>query len=391
MRQALIIGTASLTLLTFAGLSNSWAEPVAPAYDPAEPVGEPSPPESRNVSQEIRELLRPDRKIFDKARTLDERTHKNKINLKALEDELKKRKVIVAKARAAYEKADTELTLARKMMHRRLRTMVQLKRIKPYSVLFQSDSLSSFLKKQRVLTKIVGTDKTRIDEFQAKVETLERLKTDLDEKQGWLTNRLKGMDNVRKELLTDAEVKEKLFRAVELENAYYQELRKEVRESDKALRKIVRAKEGEFRPLWFDERAGQHLWPIINGVIPADGQFGRRRHPKFGTVTIHRGISIVPRSWNGRSPVKVRSVYKGHVVYTGWVPHLGWTVLLDHTKGYMSVYGHLDEDLAVKVGQRLERGQKIGLMSDSESIWGKRLYFEIRKDGRAIDPRPFLR
>ena len=194
------------------------------------------------------------------------------------------------------------------------------------------------------------------------------------------------MDNVRKELLTDVEVKEKLFRAVELENAYYQELRKEVRESDK--RQNRPCQRGRF------DRSGSmsepgNIWPIINGVIPADGQFGRRRHPKFGTVTIHRGISIVPRSWNGRSPVKVRSVYKGHVVYTGWVPHLGWTVLLDHTKGYMSVYGHLDEELAVKVGQRLERGQKIEFMSDSESIWGKRLYFEIRKDGRAIDLRPF--
>jgi len=367
------------------------AQADAPSYNPAEPVDKPSPPESRNVGQEIRELLRPDRKIFEKARTLDKRTNKNKINLKALEDELKKRKAIVGKARAAYEKADAELKAARKMMHRRLRTMVQLKRIKPYSVLFNSDSLSSFLKKQRVLKKIVGTDKTRIEEFQKKVSTLEKLKTDLDQKEGWLTNRLKGMDNVRKELLTDAEVKDKLFQAVEMENAYYQELRKEVRASDTALRKIVRTNEGDFRPLWFDERAGQHLWPIINGVIPADGQFGRRRHPKFGTVTIHRGISIVPRSWNGRTPVKVRSVYKGHVVYTGWVPHLGWTVLLDHTKGYMSVYGHLDKNLTVKVGQRLERGQKIGLMSDSESIWGKRLYFEIRKDGRAIDPRPFLR
>jgi murein hydrolase activator len=389
MRSRHTLGILVLAALVCAVSAPGHAEP--PAYNPDAPVTKPTPPKARNSSQEIRELLRPDRKIFEKARTLDNRTTENKKTLKALEKELKKRKAIVGKARAAYEKADAELKTARKMMHRRLRTMIQLKRIKPYSVLFDSDSLSTFLKKQRILKKIVGTDKARIEEFEKKLETLQALKVDLDQKEEWLSNRLQGMDNVRKELLTDAEVKEKLLQAVEMENSYYQELRKEVLASDKALRKIVRENEGDFRPLWFDERAGQHLWPIVNGDIPPDGQFGRRRHPKFGTVTIHRGISIVPRGWNGRTPVKVRSAYKGHVVYTGWVPHLGWTVLLDHTKGYMSVYGHLDKEIAVKTGERLERGQKIGLMSDSESLWGKRLYFEIRKDGRAVDPRPFLR
>ena len=83
MQVNLAIGALCLTLLAPPVTADVRAEIPAPAYDPAEPVGEPSPPESRNVNQEIRELLRPDRKIFTKTRTLDERTQKNKIDLKA--------------------------------------------------------------------------------------------------------------------------------------------------------------------------------------------------------------------------------------------------------------------------------------------------------------------
>jgi murein DD-endopeptidase MepM/ murein hydrolase activator NlpD len=308
-----------------------------------------------------------------------------------LEDELKDRHAIVQEARQAYESADRALRTARLMMHRRLRALLQTKRIKPYAVLFGSDSFSTFLRKQRTIAKLVTKDRDRITDFERKVRHLKELETDRDRKEKWLAHRIEGMDHLRKEILTDAEVKERLLHVVDMEEAYYQELRKEIQDSDRDLRTLIREKEGDFRPLWFDKRKGQHLWPIINADIPLDGHFGRRRHPKFGTVTIQRGISMVPKGWNGRNPVRVRSVYKGHVVFAGWVSHLGWTVLIDHTKGYMSVYGHLAKAVAVKVGDRVDRGQKIGLMSDSESLWGKRLYFEIRRDGRAIDPRPFLR
>jgi septal ring factor EnvC (AmiA/AmiB activator) len=306
-------------------------------------------------------------------------------------DGVKDRHAIVQEARQAYERADRALRTARLMMHRRLRALLQTKRIKPYAVLFGSDSFSTFLRKQRTIAKLVTKDRDRITDFERKVRHLKELETDRDRKEKWLAHRIEGMDHLRKEILTDAEVKERLLHVVDMEEAYYQELRKEIQDSDRDLRTLIREKEGDFRPLWFDKRKGQHLWPIINADIPLDGHFGRRRHPKFGTVTIQRGISMVPKGWNGRNPVRVRSVYKGHVVFAGWVSHLGWTVLIDHTKGYMSVYGHLAKAVAVKVGDRVDRGQKIGLMSDSESLWGKRLYFEIRRDGRAIDPRPFLR
>lgn len=368
---------------------SAWSE--GRDYDPLAAVEAPDPPESRDTEREIKRLLSPERKIFEKAREIELRAAENHANLKRLETALEKRQAIVARARRATSEAELGLNKARSMMHRRLRGLIQTKRIKPYALLFGSDSFSTFLRKQRNIEALLDKDRSRIAGFCAQVTKLRELRADLDKKERWLGNRIEGMGNLRKEILQDNELKKRLLHVVEMKNNYYQELRKEIKASDRELLKLVGQKEGDFGALWFEERKGTHLWPIVNAEIAHDGQFGRRRHPKFGTTTVHRGISMVPKNWNGRDPVRVRSVYKGYVVFTGWVAHLGWTVLVDHTSDYMSVYGHLGPELAVKVGERLERGQKIGHMSDSESLWGKRLYFEIRRDGRPVDPRPFLR
>ena len=71
---------------------------------------------------------------------------------------------------------------------------------------------------------------------------------------------------------------------------------------------------------------------------------------------------------------------------------MGKTVIVDHTKGYMSLYAHLKEvNAKVKVGHRVKTGTILGLMGDTGSLHGPRLYLEVRDDGRAIDPSPWFR
>jgi septal ring factor EnvC (AmiA/AmiB activator) len=85
----------------------------------------------------------------------------------------------------------------------------------------------------------------------------------------------------------------------------------------------------------------------------------------------------------------VRAVSQGRVVYADWLAGLGLLIIIDHGGGYMSLYGH-NARLYESVGQQVTAGQTIAESGDSGGSARPELYFEIRKEGRPLDPRPWL-
>ncbi|WP_269744454.1 murein hydrolase activator EnvC family protein [Stigmatella aurantiaca] len=57
--------------------------------------------------------------------------------------------------------------------------------------------------------------------------------------------------------------------------------------------------------------------------------------------------------------------------------------------GYHSLMAHLD-NVSPEVGAELQAGDEVGTVGDTGSLKGAYLYFEIRQDGRAVDPKPWL-
>ena len=68
----------------------------------------------------------------------------------------------------------------------------------------------------------------------------------------------------------------------------------------------------------------------------------------------------------------------------------GNLVELDHGKGISTRYGHMSKIL-VHAGQRVTRGQQIGLMGSTGRSTGSHLHYEVRIDGRAVNPIPFMK
>jgi septal ring factor EnvC (AmiA/AmiB activator) len=85
----------------------------------------------------------------------------------------------------------------------------------------------------------------------------------------------------------------------------------------------------------------------------------------------------------------VRAVADGRVVYADWFQGYGRTVILDHGAGVMTVYSHLSA-VIVAPGDVIDTGRMLGLVGDSGSLEGPRLYFEVRRNGEPEDPRGWL-
>lgn len=127
---------------------------------------------------------------------------------------------------------------------------------------------------------------------------------------------------------------------------------------------------------------GQLPWPTEGRIVAG---FGRQVHPRFGTETFRNGVDI-----EATEGAPIRAVYGGTVLYRGWLKGYGNLIILDHGHGYYTLYAHASE-LLVEEGERVSAGQGIARVGDTGSLAGARLYFEVRYQGRAEDPQPWLR
>ena len=86
---------------------------------------------------------------------------------------------------------------------------------------------------------------------------------------------------------------------------------------------------------------------------------------------------------------EVKTVAYGRVAYSDWLRGYGLLMIIDHGDGFMSLYAN-NESLLREVGEWVENGSSISTVGSS-LLNGKGLYFEIRKNGKAMDPAVWLK
>jgi murein DD-endopeptidase MepM/ murein hydrolase activator NlpD len=113
-------------------------------------------------------------------------------------------------------------------------------------------------------------------------------------------------------------------------------------------------------------------------------RFGNRTDPFFGRLALHAGIDF-----KARTGTEIRSSGAGTVLVAGRNGGYGNMVEVDHGNGVTTRYAHLSQVL-VKVGDHVESSQKVGLSGTTGRSTGPHLHYEVRRDGKAIDPMRFL-
>jgi murein DD-endopeptidase MepM/ murein hydrolase activator NlpD len=112
--------------------------------------------------------------------------------------------------------------------------------------------------------------------------------------------------------------------------------------------------------------------------------FGVRSDPFRGGAAMHAGVDMP-----GPIGTPIYATADGYVGRAGWANGYGNLVELEHGKGLETRYGHLSAIL-VQPGQRVRRGDLIARMGSTGRSTGSHLHYEVRMDGHAINPIPFL-
>ena len=121
---------------------------------------------------------------------------------------------------------------------------------------------------------------------------------------------------------------------------------------------------------------------------------GRLKLPVRGDLTNRYGAPREAGQWKGlfiRSPTgeTVRAVADGQVVYADWLRGFGNLLILDHGRGYMSLYGN-NEGLLRKLGEKVRGGEPIAHVGQADGSAESGLYFELRREGKTFDPMTWV-
>ncbi len=162
-----------------------------------------------------------------------------------------------------------------------------------------------------------------------------------------------------------------------------EEIQKQLREAIESIERAERIKrqQQQLKLANFEALKGKLPWPAAGRVVT---KFGNQWNAKLKTRTENPGIDI-----KGQPGSPIRSVKDGEVTTITYIRGFGTTIIIDHGGGYYTVYSHVN-NIKANVDDKINAGDIIAYMSDSGSVSGAKLHFEIWGQGQKLDPELWL-
>jgi septal ring factor EnvC (AmiA/AmiB activator) len=362
------------------------APATAPDSSPAAPAGDEE--RLRRVQKRRATLQEELEQLRGEEKSLLGDVERIEVELRLRTEELQAIRITLHRTQAELDKTvervhtlEKSLDAARPALARHARALYKLGELSYVRLLLSVDKPSDFFRGYRFVTTLARRDNERVAAFRKDLKALSEQKAELEKRtaesialRGQLIAARRRLDAQRKkktDLLTSIVEKK------EVHAAYVAELQ----QAESRLEELVSGlAEGDVS-IPVAAFKGSLPWPVQG---PVRAGFGRRKHPRFDTYTLHNGIEIA-------SPpdVPVRAVYEGRVVFADRFRGYGLMVILDHGGKHLSIYAQLSE-LSVRAGQRVAAGDVVGL-SGQGSLEEPGLYFEMRYQGRPEDPLDWLK
>jgi septal ring factor EnvC (AmiA/AmiB activator) len=222
------------------------------------------------------------------------------------------------------------------------------------------DRISASVRELDTLDAQVAGEEQRL----ADLETERR--ADLDHLEQARARRNEALTNLKAQSRSRAQMLERLQREQSGLTSLLRELRR-------ALEKFPVDSSSPFAQL-----RGKLAWPVSGQVVARYGE------TRAGAVKWDGVLFATERG------AQVRAIYPGRVIFADWLPGLGLLTIIDHGDGYLSLYGH-NERLFKGVGDSVSAGEAISAAGDTGGSTRPELYFEIRRDGKPIDPAPWFK
>ena len=249
--------------------------------------------------------------------------------------------------------------------------------------LFASRSVLEAVETAYLLKLVNQRDEDILSQLQTRMHNLDISRQNMDEQKSRLIEKTIAVQTQKEKY--DQSIKEtnSFISSIQRRKALAEKAALEAEQAQKAagamIAELQRKQTQNFLP---SGKGSMFDWPV-RGVISSP--YGERMHPILKRRILHAGIDIA--SPNGTS---VKAPAAGKVIYDGWLRGYGRVVVLDHGRGYSTLYAHLSASL-VKENQVVKSGAVIARVGKTGNTTGYHLHFEVRVYGTPDNPMKFLK
>jgi murein hydrolase activator len=352
----------------------------------------------REEREKVAEARKRETSVLAELEQIEQRLADKQREIGRLDARVKRVQAEVQALRGDIDKLSSQRGDQQELLGQRLRAMYKVQaQGGALPMILSGDDPGTRAATLRHLASLAALDARLIQEYRVTTNRLGDRKTREEARQAELASLKTEAQREQAEFDRDAARRRTLLAKVRDERAYHERMVGELTEASRRLEAFIQELQArqrrvakapppgpgiELPGVGFGTLRGRLPWPTDGRIV---APFGAQVHPRFGTRTFRSGIDIEAEEGTG-----VAAVYGGHVVYTGWFKGYGNLIILDHGNEYYTLYAHVSET-AVKEGDDVRQGQRIGSVGDTGSLSGARLYFEVRYQGKPQDPEQWLR
>lgn len=248
-------------------------------------------------------------------------------------------------------------------------------------ILFSSSSMSDFLIRSYYFGKVLEKDSRIINEILGDYHAFRRKKVVLEKTVDQIEQQFNTIKKDREFISDQEKAEQQLYGLLKTRREEYEKKVKELEKVSQELEAFIQKQQSQSQGQARAKGTGNFIWPLIGRHTSS---FGWRRHPLWRSRDFHTGQDIAAPYG---SPIVAAD--SGEVIFAGWRGAYGKCVIISHGTTYSTVYGHMSR-LYVRTGDIITKGKSVGLVGSTGWSTGPHLHFEIRVNGKPVNPMEYL-
>ncbi|HCO60547.1 MAG TPA: ATPase [Porticoccaceae bacterium] len=271
-----------------------------------------------------------------------------------------------------------------RLVARELEAAHRLGNQEPLRVLFNLEEPDQINRVLKYYEYVVNARKNILLDYKNTLAHLTTVETSLAEKRGKLEASRSQVETVSAQLQAKVGERKTVLAAINKKLDHGNSRMKDLQQKKVQLEKVINTLERSIARLEapnrqsFAEQKGKLPWPVQGKIR---NFFGQRRN-----ADLH---------WSGwllgaKQATEVAAIHYGRVVFADYLRGHGLLLIIDHGEGYLSLYAH-NQVLLKEIGNWVSTGEIIARVGNTGGLDSSALYFEIRHQGKAVDPKPWLR
>lgn len=334
----------------------------------------------QRIRQLKQQIIIKERRITSNIIKNQQRIDSTSSSLKQKEEQLEVAKTNLVQLERALDVAVSEQKRLSDQVGQRLRSFYMGEHLGMLDLLLDAVNISNFMDRLYFQRRIYDQDKVLIKQYFERTKALKAKKQQLAWQKERLASNIRAIENYQDQLKESIQLDQLLVQKLKTSKKAYEmaeaQLQRESYEIQLQIQRATRSIKGPIKG-----STGRMMAPVM---APITSNFGYRTHPVYRTSKFHSGTDF-----GARSGSPIRAADGGTVIYAGWRGGYGKVVIINHGNNITTLYAHMS-GIAVGSGASVAQGQVIGYVGTTGLSTGPHLHFEVRDNGRPVNPLSYL-